>query len=399
MLVVVIRDGNAFSLKTRFINQIFDQNLNVKFVNVFRKESNKFTEKWYGNSIELATSIIGIFIYFTLMQVIKNPIDIRNGLIRRFAKQKKLQSTHKGSLNIFSQVLYQYFGRKARTSNLMRFLTKINEPLVFIIDEFFSLTCVDINALKALGCVIYVSSDTASDFYGTHSLASKLMYNFEKAKIALPDVVVACSRRDRLKYLEMGVKNVWYYPNIYPTEFELNEKNQTPSIAIIMRGHWGTRGELSLEEVFESLSHVNRKLKVFMIGERPKKIPKNVELFHYDFIPSRSDYLKILSKSWIGINIGVHAGGTNERKYDYAMAELVVFSDCLGARGELLIHEYTYLDKQDLVVKLEQIINLGKNEIVKMGNANRQCALSQALEQRAVLIDLIKSKSLCNQKN
>ncbi len=75
--------------------------------------------------------------------------------------------------------------------------------------------------------------------------------------------------------------------------------------------------------------------------------------------------MRILSKSWIGINIGIHKGGSNERKYDYAMAGLVVFSDILGCRGDLLPHEYTYLDSNDLAAKLEQLMEFGKKRLLK----------------------------------
>jgi hypothetical protein len=87
------------------------------------------------------------------------------------------------------------------------------------------------------------------------------------------------------------------------------------------------------------------------------------------------DYFAILSKSWIGINIGIHLGGTNERKYDYAMAGLVVFSDNFGSRGDLLPHEYVYVDRYDLTAKLEQIIEYGKELITEMGLKNRKQAM------------------------
>jgi hypothetical protein len=88
--------------------------------------------------------------------------------------------------------------------------------------------------------------------------------------------------------------------------------------------------------------------------------------------------MNILSKSWIGINIGIHKGGSNERKYDYAMAGLVVFSDVLGCRGDLLAHEYCYLDHNDLAVKLEQLLELGQEKIIEMGLENRKQAISLA---------------------
>lgn len=108
----------------------------------------------------------------------------------------------------------------------------------------------------------------------------------------------------------------------------------------------------------------------------PQRVPRNIKLEHYEYIPDKLDYMRILSKSWIGINIGIHKGGSNERKYDYAMAGLVVFSDILGCRGDMLPHEYTYLDDNDLAAKLEQLIELGQKKIIEMGMENRKQAIS-----------------------
>jgi hypothetical protein len=79
-------------------------------------------------------------------------------------------------------------------------------------------------------------------------------------------------------------------------------------------------------------------------------------------------------------------GGANERKYDYAMAGLVFFSDTLGVRGDLLPHEYTYVDSYDLAAKLEQLLEFGKEMIVEMGKQNRKQALSLAEKQREKLL-------------
>ena len=100
--------------------------------------------------------------------------------------------------------------------------------------------------------------------------------------------------------------------------------------------------------------------------------------------------MRILSKSWIGINIGIHKGGSNERKYDYAMAGLVVFSDTLGCRGDLLPHEFAYIDNNDLAAKLNQLIKFGKEKINEMGIENRKCTLSFAEEQRDIISRSIK---------
>ena len=56
------------------------------------------------------------------------------------------------------------------------------------------------------------------------------MYKLEKDSITLPDLVIACSERDRLKYINLGGKKVLFYPNIYPIDFELSDKDPIPSM-------------------------------------------------------------------------------------------------------------------------------------------------------------------------
>lgn len=71
------------------------------------------------------------------------------------------------------------------------------------------------------------------------------------------------------------------------------------------------------------------------------------------------------------------------------MAGIVVLSDNLGARGDLLPNEYTYVDSYDLTAKLEQLIEMGKDRIVEMGKHNRTHALSLAEKQREKLLQTL----------
>ena len=137
-----------------------------------------------------------------------------------------------------------------------------------------------------------------------------------------------------------------------------------------------------MEEIFEAFKYVNRKIKVYVVGIKPKMVPRFVNLEHKYFIQSKSVYLKVLSKSWIGINIGIHKAGTNERKYDYAEAGLVVFSDTLGVRGDLLPNEYAYVDSQDLAAKIKQLLEFDKAILIKKGEENRDQVLSLAEKKR-----------------
>jgi hypothetical protein len=399
MLVVIKDGGKELSPKASFVAQLFKLSSNTRFLYVFRKEEEKFREKWGYNQIELATSITGILLYYFLM-MLQSPKDLRDGLLRRlFHRRTEHVLINEGFLSVLSKTLYQYFGRSARTDGLIRFLRKLNSPKIFLIDQFASLNSVSLKMLKHLGPIIYVSQDVAHNRFGfgENFIAKKLMYKLERNAIALADVVIACSETDRLKYVEMGARKAIFYPNIYPiTEFEPSDKEQTPSISIVLSKHWGPRADRSLAEIFKALSFVDRKIRVYLIGIEPKQVPKNIELQYRRHIPNKLDYLRTLSKSWIGINVGIHKGGTNERKYDYAMAGTVVLSDNLGARGDLLPYEYTYVDSHDLAAKLERLLKFGKEKIAEMGIQNLKETISLAKKQRDMLLQIVKSIELDN---
>jgi len=387
-MLVVINNGGELSLKAKFIIQLLGLDSKDRILYVFKKED-MFKEKWDHNQVELATSISGIMAYFFLMMV-KSPKDLKDGVLRRLINRKSESGLFKeGFFSALSEALYQYFVVPARTESIICYLSKLNSPKFFLVDEYSSIKTVNLKALKRLGPIIYVSQDVAYNRFGfgDNFITRKLMYNLERNAATLADVIVACSERDRLKYIEMGARKVFFYPNIYPiTEFEPDEKDKMPSVSIVLRGHWGSIAERSLEEIFKALSLLDGKIKVYMIGIAPTILPGNIVLQHYKCIPSKLDYLNILSKSWIGINVGIHLGGANERKYDYAMAGLVVFSDDLGVRGDLLPHEYSYVDSYDLAAKLEQLLEFGKDEIAEMGKQNRKQALSLTKKHREILL-------------
>ena len=133
------------------------------------------------------------------------------------------------------------------------------------------------------------------------------------------------------------------------------------------------------------------------MGIKPETIPKNVKLEYHEFVKSKTDFLKIVSKSWIGINIGIHKAGTNERKYDYAEAGAVVFSDFFGARGDLLPHEYTYVDFHDFAAKIKQLLEFDKADVIKMGKENREYVLQMAETKKREILNEISNLMLLHQ--
>ena len=138
--------------------------------------------------------------------------------------------------------------------------------------------------------------------------------------------------------------------------------------------------------IFNALAYLDIQISVYVIGVKPEKTPLNINLEYHTFIQSKLDYLRILSKSWIGINVGFHNAGTNQKKYDYAEAGAVVFSDKLGARGDLLAHEYTYVDSHDLAAKIKQIFELNRKRLIEMGKQNRDQVLFMAERERQRLL-------------
>ena len=391
-MLVVIREGDEFSLKTRFVIQ--QLNCPEQIVGVYRSKATKFQEKWNGNNIQLPTSLSSFAVYYFL-EFLKSPQDLVNGImVRVFSRSRGHVIVNEGFFSKLSEVLYFYFATKAKANGLQRFLSQISSQKTFLIDEFWSINTVNLKEIKQFGNLIYLSQDVAYNRYGFRDniITRDLMYKLESKVVSQADLVIACSERDRIKYQEMGAKKSVFYPNIYPpVNFISDTKDQSPSISIVSRGHWGPEADKSVEEIFKAIATIGIPINVYVIGKKPKHVPKNVKLHYYNFLPDKLDYLKILSKSWIGINIGFHLAGSNERKYDYSIAGLVVFSDSLGVRGDLLPHEYCFIDTSDLAAKLKQLLEFGKEKIVEMGIKNQEQAVKLANSQREELLKTLKS--------
>jgi hypothetical protein len=387
-MIFVINDGGKVSLKMSFVIQSYNVNSKKNFFYIYRTNDSRFAEKFENNQVRLATSVSGNFIHLLLMFV-KSPKDMRDGLMNRLLRIRRPNTLLvEGFLSDLAQVLGEYYEKSSNTKTLLNFLKNLDSPKIFLLDEYTSLRIVNLKKLKPLGSIVYVSQDVAYDHFnfGNNAITKKLMYKLEHNAMNLVDLVIASSERDRLKYLEMGAKQAIFYPNLYPAEFEQAGKDPEPSISIVLHSHWGQEANRSLNEIFKALAYSGETIKVNLIGISARKIPKNIKLQHYEHIPSKTDYLKILSSSWIGINVGIHLGGSNERKYDYAMAGLVVFSDTLGARGDLLPNEYTYVDSYDLAGKIKQLLKFKKEAIVEMGKQNQKQALFLAETQRNELL-------------
>ena len=191
-MLITIRNDERLSPKTLFIVQLLNQNFNSKVFYVFKRESEKFREKWRYNQVQLPSSTLGLIMYYLLM-MLKSPRDTRNGLMVRLSLMKRKHVlTGEGFLSTLSRTLYLRFGTSARASRLMHLLKKVDLPKVFLIDEFLSLNCLDLNKLRLLGSIIYVSQDIAYNRFGfgDNSITRKLMFRLERDAIIHFDLVV-----------------------------------------------------------------------------------------------------------------------------------------------------------------------------------------------------------------
>jgi hypothetical protein len=388
--LIIVRDRwGIVSPKAQLIAKIIEENYWVDSICLVRDQTAMFRQGLVGKKIELPTSTISIFLNYFLT----SPEDFRNAIIRRISNNIAVTMVQLDFVSAILRALKTYFVRASRIKNLTSFLENTMSQKVFLIDEYMSIKTIDPKYLKKNGFLIYVSQDIPSEVFDfdRNFIASTLMSKFEHQIMGLADLVIASSNRDCLRYVQNGAKNVIYYPNIYPiVNFHPANKDEIISISIVFRKHWGTKKASSLNQIFEALGKIHVQFKVYMIGMKPQNVPTNIQMEHYDFISDKQNFLKVISKSWIGINVGFHKGGSNERKYDYAMAGLVVFSDFYGSRGDLLPHEYTFLDSNDLAAKLLQLMALGKKTLSGMGLENREQALLLASEQYNKVVGAIQ---------
>ncbi len=223
--------------------------------------------------------------------------------------------------------------------------------------------------------VIYVSHDFLIDRYSGFWLRKLLDAEYNIVQHA--DLIISASRRDEMKYKELyGVSDrILTFPNIFPlpnhTEFISNiRKRDKPTLVVIGGKFLANNIEYArlLKKLYDSLNILN--LNIVYIGKHPPRLPKSRSVEYYEYIPSRVEFFRTLGRAHIGLNYALLRGGSNVKRYDYSLAGLVVLDNPLGARGEWLPHEYTFIDEHDFVVKLSELISLGSTELSKLGQLN-----------------------------
>lgn len=221
--------------------------------------------------------------------------------------------------------------------------------------------------------LIYLSHDALEDKY--HGFWLRILKDREKEVIKHASLILVSSIRDKFKFIDK-YKNIdekiIVFPNIYPPKYDdLSDVEKYDVMTIVIVGNW----LLASDKYFTKLLHklyefTKNKFKLIYINKHPKiPMPKHVE--YYQYIKNRKEYLKTLAKAHIGINYALQSGGSNVKKYDYALAGLTIMSGGTGFRGEYLPGEITFLDYHDLIGKLSMI---SIDEAIRLGKINLRTA-------------------------
>ena|GEM_PF-1887331 len=261
--------------------------------------------------------------------------------------------------------------------------------------------------------ILYLSHDFYLD--GIPSILRSIAKTYEGNLIENADLVLVSGRRDKELYQEeYGLKEekLVTYANVFPPldppytlgrlrKTIIKNKYDQPTIVL------NAGSKLSINNLKEYVYEVNKAVKeieglrIVALGDRISKVAREVEwgsneLDILPHIPDRVSFLNYLSRGHIGINYAYKLMGTNVKRFDFALAGLVILSRIMGARGELLPYEYTYLDYADLNVKLSKLLEY---DLEKMGYENRVEALNIASKSYKELKEKISYHLETNLKN
>ena len=321
---------------------------------------------------------------------------------------KKKQIVARAFFKIFRKTpLTADFGITAASFYVQVNGTKLLEELrkyrknVVVIDSlggYLSIRHIFDKLVKHSMAILYLSHNFEPEFTSLKIFRERIK-KIEKEIMNKADVIFAASMRDsRIFEHKYGIscRKIVVFPNIFPLEGLKLSKEKMRSVSLVVSGKWNRKYvEKMLEKLHRSILICQSVDKIIFVGpilskfSRRKKWPCMVEA--YDFIESRREFLETIGKAHVGLNFSFRLGGTNVRKYDYALTEQVVLSDMLGARGDLLPHEYAFVDEYDLASKIDQIFD---RDYLKMGEENALFAhklYKKAKEKiKAKLLEIVK---------
>ncbi len=313
--------------------------------------------------------------------VLKRPLRRLEGFGAENARVLELEGYSK-----LGRLILKMIRLGERSGHKLRFLSASTRDMKKIINEISGEDLVVFDGVKGYlmarssaetlrrraGLTVYLSHNFEADYYMG---ARGWLMRVESEATARSDLVISASERDAVRYeLDLNVprEKIVVFPNIYPVDFDKQEKFEEKTLIIVAGS--GYREASILAKRLAKL----RVAKIVYIG---KGVQKMDGLLHRRFIEKREDYLSFISAGHVGLNCGLWLGGSSVKKFDYALASLAILSNGLGARGEFLPGEIVYSDFYDMVGKIRMT---SVDELVELGRMNKEKVekmYNQALSQ------------------
>jgi hypothetical protein len=298
-------------------------------------------------------------------------------------------------VSYFREMRFKY----VNCNNLFKLVDSLDETVI-VLDHVRAVMMMSrCMSLLRKSRLIHISHD----FVGEFPYASKLHQSLKKSSLnilsELNPLTIVVSYRDKILYEEAAkLSRVVVFPNIYPPVDEKFEPR--------MPTKQTERDVLHVVAVKGADSHYSTKLaefirlakKYYVRNMRLTVITSHKPTYEHlgtladnkittrvmESIPDRFEFLKVLSEHHIGLIelYGKRWGGTNVRKYDYALAGIVPASLWWNIPGEP-INEIPFLDLPDLVGKLAY---LTPEELYKRGLENQTRALEIYMQHFADVV-------------
>jgi hypothetical protein len=315
------------------------------------------------------------FIYKLILQVLKPSKSIEYGLeyfdsaiSKVFAGTAKIVHFLHGPgqlVSYFREMRFKY----VNCNNLFKLVDSLDETVI-VLDHVRAVMMMSrcMNLLRK-SRLLHISHDFVGEFPYAHRLHLSLKKSSLKILSELDPLTIVVSYRDKILYEEAAkLSKVVVFPNIYPPVDEKFEPR-------VPTKHTDERDILRVVAVKGADRHYSMKLaefirlakKYYVRNMRLTVITSHTPTYEHlgaladgkvavrvmENIPDRFEFLRVLSEHHIGLIelYGKRGGGTNVRKYDYALAGIVPASLWWNIPGEP-INEIPFLDLPDLVAKL-----------------------------------------------
>lgn len=262
-----------------------------------------------------------------------------------------------------------------------------DRKMLIVVDDFSTLSMLGYEGIDMLvesgSPIVYLSHN--------HYNLPKKLKNLESYLMDNCSFSIVASDRDYLLYktsYNLPTNKMVVYPNIYPLflppskEDNINLATEKESIqTIVLNMGSKVKDDVcgSLIRTVNMASEMVKGLKIMIIGDRLATLARNyswnVNVEYIPHITDRFRFILKMSTGHIGVNFSYKGVGTNIKKFDYALAGLVVLSNTQGCKGELIPYEYTFFDEADFYVKLTDLL---RSDLLNFGHENRRCVLSRA---------------------